>query len=127
MNQLANFPYKELVNKWLKAGIVYESVFFDTEFGTPQGSIISPLLCNIALHGMEEELGVKINNKGMTMTGSRSIIRYADDFVVLCYTKEDAEKAKGELGGLLDKRGLKVSEAKTRIKHVTEGFYGLCP
>jgi RNA-directed DNA polymerase len=122
MNQLAYFPYKEIIFKWLKAGIVYESVFFDTEFGTPQGSIISPLLCNIALHGMEEELGVVINKQGNVTTGSRSMVRYADDFVVLCYSKEDAYKAKCELEELLGKRGLTVSEAKTRVRHAVEGF-----
>lgn len=125
LNQIKQFPYKGIISKWLKSGIIHENVFFENEeFGTPQGSIISPLLSNIALHGMESELGVKLVNvaKHYVKTGSRSFVRYADDFVVICYTKEDAEKVIQELGPILSKRGLSLSAAKTNIKHITEGF-----
>lgn len=56
------------------------------------GGVISPLLANIALHGMEEALGVKYNNRG-EIRGKRAVVRYADDFLVFCETKEDAEKS----------------------------------
>ena len=54
-----DFPTKEAIIKWLKAGYIDDNTFNDTNSGTPQGGIISPLLDNIALHGMEEEIGVK--------------------------------------------------------------------
>jgi len=125
LEQLKYFPFRSTIEKWLKAGIIYDNVFFSSEDGgTPQGSIISPLLSNIALHGMEAELGVKIVNKEKhyVKTGSRSFIRYADDFVVLCYSKEDAQLVITQLVDILGKRGLSLSEAKTSIKHITDGF-----
>ena len=68
----------------MKAGYVYEGIFFPTETGTPQGGVISPLLSNIGLHGLEEL--IKINNKRM------GIIRYADDFVVTAKSKKEIEE-----------------------------------
>ncbi|MGF9946585.1 reverse transcriptase N-terminal domain-containing protein, partial [Priestia megaterium] len=59
MEKIKDFPAKETVLKWLKAGFVDNDLFKKTEFGTPQGGIVSPLLANIALHGMEEELDIK--------------------------------------------------------------------
>jgi RNA-directed DNA polymerase len=56
--KLGNFPAKEIIRKWLKLGYVDNNTFHETEKGTPQGGVISPLLANIALHGMEKELGV---------------------------------------------------------------------
>jgi RNA-directed DNA polymerase len=53
---------------------------YDTPEGTPQGGIVSPLLANIALHGMEEALGVVVDRKGQ-IRGNRAVVRYADDFV----------------------------------------------
>ena len=76
LEKFQNFPYKRIIESWLKAGVIYEGIFFSTaKFGTPQGSTISPLL---ALHGIEEELGVKLVNKEKhyIKTGSRSFIRY---------------------------------------------------
>jgi len=114
-------PGRELIKQWLKAGYMDKNVFHDTERGTPQGGVISPLLANIALHGMEEALGVKHNNKG-EIRSKRAVVRYADDFVVLCESREDAEKAIEDLKEWLGERGLKLSEEKTRIVHLTEGF-----
>ena len=59
IRQLEGFPESELIAKWLKAGFVDNKVFNETDEGTPQGGIISPLLANIALHGMEQVLGIK--------------------------------------------------------------------
>lgn len=121
LKAIGNFPARKLVRQWLKAGYVDNRAFYDTETGTPQGGVISPLLANIALHGMEEALGVKYNNRGDN-TGSRAVVRYADDLVVFCQTREDAEKATLILNKWLGERGLTLSEEKTRIVHLEEGF-----
>jgi len=59
MMTIGNFPARKLIHQWLKAGYMEKEEYFHTESGTPQGNIISPLLANIALHGMEEALGIK--------------------------------------------------------------------
>jgi RNA-directed DNA polymerase len=100
---------------------VDKGVFHDTEARTPQGGVISPLLANIALHGMEYALGIRRNNRG-EIIGTRAVVRYADDFVVFCESKEDAETVIGILKDWLAIRGLRLSEEKTRIVHLTEGF-----
>jgi RNA-directed DNA polymerase len=122
-NNIQHFPTPGLylIKQWLKSGIIDENVFFTTETGTPQGSIISPLLSNIALHGMEKELGIRTDDKGYVKHGDRSYIRYADDFVILCYTKKDADIAKKELEQILARRGLTLNE-KTKVCHITDGF-----
>jgi RNA-directed DNA polymerase len=97
-------------------------VFSPTPLGTPQGGVISPLLLNIALHGMEAALGIRLNSKGGTV-GSRAVVRYADDFVVFCESQEDATRVRDcLLPPWLADRGLSLSEEKTRIVHLTEGF-----
>jgi RNA-directed DNA polymerase len=96
-------------------------MFNETEQGTPQGWVISPLLANIALHGMEEAIGVTYNSKGI-ISGKRAVVRYADDFVCFCETKEDAEQVQNILVDWLKERGLALSEEKTHIVHLTEGF-----
>ena len=93
MDCLIGFPTKDTIQKWLKAGYVDDDSFNDTNLGTPQGSIVSPLLANIALHGMEKQLGVKYYiDRGYYKLGRKSvgIVKYADDFVIVCKTKEQA-------------------------------------
>lgn len=121
LKTIGRVPGYELIKQWLKAGYVDESVFYQTEAGTPQGGIISPLLANIALHGMENAIGVKYNNQGQII-GKRAVVRYADDFVCFCEAKEDAEQVQQILVEWLKERGLTLSEEKTRIVHLTEGF-----
>ncbi len=126
LETIGGFPAKELIKQWLKAGYMEDGAFHETEAGTPQGGVISPLLANIALHGMEEVLGVKYRTHGMgrpiTLIGERAVVRYADDFVVFCESREDAEEVIQILTQWLGKRGLTLSEEKTRIVHLTEGF-----
>ena len=98
-----------------------DEIFHETPQGTPQGGVISPLLLNIALHGMEAALGVRHDSRGQ-IRGPRAVVRYADDEVVFCESREDAEKAKEELSAWLAERGLTLSEEKARIVHLTEGF-----
>jgi RNA-directed DNA polymerase len=70
---------------------------------------------------MEEALGVKYNSQGQ-IAGNRAVVRYADDFVCFCETREDAEQVQGILAEWLNERGLTLSTEKTRIVHLTEGF-----
>lgn len=121
LEAIGGFPARELVKQWLKAGYMEDGVFYDTDAGTPQGGVISPLLANIALHGMQGALGVKFNNRGHTLS-KRAVVRYADDFVVFCESKEDAEASVDILNEWLAKRGLTLSEEKTQIVHLAEGF-----
>lgn len=118
---IGNFPARKMIFQWLKAGYMDEGGFHNTETGTPQGGIISPLLANIALHGMEDALGIKHNCPGEIIS-KRAIVRYADDLVVFVETKEDAETTKTTLNKWLGKKGLELSEDKTRIVHLKEGF-----
>jgi RNA-directed DNA polymerase len=114
-------PGRELIRQWLKAGYVDRHVFHPTVAGTPQGGVISPLLANIALHGMEAAIGVTRNKAGAIIS-PRAVVRYADDFVVFCETKDDAQEVVHLLRDWLDHRGLTLSTEKTRIVHLTEGF-----
>lgn len=123
---LGTFPARGLVRQWLKAGVVERGRFAPTEEGTPQGGVISPLLLNVALHGMEAAAGVdyyKMDAKGArTVAGTPALVRYADDFVVMCYTRDQAEAARSRLSQWLAPRGLSFNEDKTRIVHVDDGF-----
>jgi RNA-directed DNA polymerase len=119
--QLDGFPQKELIRQWLKAGYMEMGSYHETEAGTPQGGVVSPLLANIALHGMEAALGITYNRWGQNRS-DRAVVRYADDFVVFCKTEEDAKKAKERLNVWLTERGLQFSEEKTRIVHLSEGL-----
>src|SRR6185436_1698054 len=83
------FPAREMIRGWLKAGVFEPGKgFAPTEEGTPQGGVISPLLLNVALHGLEEAAGVRYafpgTGSGETKPGSPVVIRYADDLVALC-------------------------------------------
>jgi RNA-directed DNA polymerase len=84
LEAIASFPAGGLIKAWLKAGIMENGVFSTTEAGTPQGGIISPLLANIAFHGMESAIGVTYDLKGM-IKGKRALVRYADDCVPRTY------------------------------------------
>jgi RNA-directed DNA polymerase len=121
LNTLGQFPARKLIQQWLKAGYVNKGAFHNSESGTPQGGVISPLLANIALHGMEQALGVQYNRRGYSI-GSRAVIRYADDFVVFCESQDDAQKAIEILIAWLQERGLELSPDKTKIVHLSEGF-----
>jgi RNA-directed DNA polymerase len=122
LRALGAFPGRELVKQWLQAGVLEDGAFHATPTGTPQGGVISPLLLNVALHGMESALGVIHNPKG-EIVGGRAVVRYADDFVVFCKTQEDALRVKDVLlPPWLAERGLTLSAEKTRIVHLSEGF-----
>ena len=121
LKAIGQVPGKELIKQWLKAGYMEQGAFHATEAGTPQGGVISPLLANIALHGIEEALGVRYDKRGQIIS-KRAVVRYADDFVVFCETQEDAEAAKQTLSRWLEARGLTLSAEKTKVVHLSEGF-----
>lgn len=113
MNAIGKTPGKRLIKQWLKAGYVEVGKHHQTDKGTPQGGLISPLLANIALHGLQEKLRKhKI----------RGFIRYADDFIVTTPTKEEAKRARGIVEEWLEIRGLELNQEKTKITHINEGF-----
>jgi RNA-directed DNA polymerase len=87
--------------------------------------VISPLLLNVALHGMETAAGVRYyatgTRAGKTMSGCPAVIRYADDLLALCYSREQAEQVKARLAEWLAPRGLVFNEDKTQITHLSLG------
>jgi RNA-directed DNA polymerase len=95
----------------LRAGYVEAEIFHATESGTPQGGIVSPVLLNVALHGLQQTLGP-----------AYGFIRYADDLVVCGKTREQIEAAKTTIEEWLKPRGLLLHPEKTRIVHIDDGF-----
>jgi RNA-directed DNA polymerase len=128
LEQIKGFPAFNIIAKWLKAGFVDNNVFHESEDGTPQGGIISPLLANIALHGLENLLNIKyrkVKRKTKTSYENRTrfaVTRYADDFVIMCESEEDANGLYNKLKPYLETRGLELAMDKTKITHIEEGF-----
>lgn len=125
LGQLGTFPARGLIADWLKAGVVEDGRFTPTEEGTPQGGVVSPLLLNVALHGMEQAAGVRYRHldadRADVAKGSPVLIRYADDFLVFCHSRQEAEQVKARLSDWLAARGLAFNEDKTRIVTLDEG------
>ena len=114
-----------MIAGWLKAGVFEAGKgFAPTEEGTPQGGIISPLLLNVALHGLEEAAGVRYQDGDATLVekDSPALVRYADDFAACCHSRQQAGRVKARLAGWLAQRGLSLNEDKTRIVCLTQGF-----
>jgi RNA-directed DNA polymerase len=126
LRQLGSFPAWAMIRQWLKAGVVEDGRFTPTEEGVPQGGVISPVLLNIALHGMEQAAGVRYHmtgaHAGQTVAGSPVLVRYADDLIALCHSRDEAERVKARLARWLEPRGLVFNEDKTRIVTLDEGF-----
>ncbi|MBC6477824.1 MAG: group II intron reverse transcriptase/maturase [Hormoscilla sp. GM7CHS1pb] len=112
-------PIRNIIRGWLKAGVMDQRAFQPTEAGTPQGGVISPLLANIALHGLETAV------KGMAPTKKEqekiTVVRYADDFVVMHESREVIERAKEVVHKWLAEIGLELKAEKTRISHTLDG------
>ena len=107
---------KSVLNQFLKAGFIYEGQFNPTDLGTPQGGNLSPILANMTLDGIESLLSTKFPKMKV------HYIRYADDIIVTAPTKEIAEEIKGLIQIFLSERGLLLSDKKTFITHIDEGF-----
>lgn len=102
--------FENQIRSWLKAGIMIDGHVEDNDTGTPQGGIISPLLMNIALHGMENFVMEHFPRRN-----EAKLVRYADDLVVFTQNEKNALKAKELVNTFLEPIGLNLSEAKTTI------------
>lgn len=101
LKMVSNFPKREIIKEWLKAGFVFQGKINPTEQGTPQGGVISPLLANIGLHGLEDY--IKATNPKL------GVVRYADDFIVTARDFESLESAQNLIQAWMSKRGLEFS------------------
>ncbi|NEO17794.1 group II intron reverse transcriptase/maturase, partial [Moorena sp. SIO3F7] len=126
LTKLNTYPsMRRLIKGWLKAGVMDEGTFSPTIEGTPQGGIISPLLANIALHGMEE----RINKYAEMLPGRKArnkqalnFVRYADDFIIMHKSKEVVEECQRIIEIWLNDIGLELKPSKTKLVHTTEGY-----
>ena len=120
---------KTVLGEFLKAGYAYEGKLFPTERGTPQGGVISPILANHALNGLERLLGDTYKTE-RTWNGAEcrrvsakvNLARYADDLIVTAATKERAEHVRETVGRFMAARGLQLSEEKTLVTNIADGF-----
>lgn len=108
---------KTILKQFLKAGFVFKERMFPNEEGTPQGGVISPMLANMTLNGMESLVKEQFGKNSKV-----HVVRYADDFVITAPSKETAERAKNTIVPFLAERGLELSEVKTLITHISTGF-----
>jgi RNA-directed DNA polymerase len=104
-----------LLRLWLQAGVMQDGVFRETVSGTPQGGVISPLVSNIYLHAFD----VAFSDRGIG-----ELVRYADDFVVLCRSERDAKAALDAAGEILAELGLVLHPDKTRVVDLRQGREG---
>jgi len=115
---------KTILRRWLEAGYVDEGTLFESRAGTPQGGVISPVLANMALDGLEA--AVLASTGGSERAHRRAklnVIRYADDFVVTGASKDVLESVVlPAVRRFMAARGLELSEEKTRITHIADGF-----
>jgi RNA-directed DNA polymerase len=112
-------PIMQLVGAWLKAGIVDEGEMIFPEEGVPQGGVISPLLCNVALHGLEEAI-----NRAAPRKHRAIVVRYADDLVILCADLETLVSLKEVAEEWLTSVDLRLKSSKTRITHTLNEHKG---
>jgi RNA-directed DNA polymerase len=124
LHKLNTFPtMRRQIKSWLKAGVMDGKELFPTSEGTPQGGVISPLLANIALHGMEYQIkeyvgSLKYLDKSKkSRMNSVSLIRYADDFVILHKDLTVVQGCQTLIAGWLKDMGLELKPSKTRLAH----------
>ena len=130
LNKLNTFPtIRRQIRAWLKAGVMDDMQLFPTSEGTPQGGVISPLLANIALHGMEERikqfaetLPTKSGKGKRDNRRSLSLIRYADDFVILHEDITVVQRCKEIISEWLKGMNLELKPSKTRLAHTLNQY-----
>jgi len=121
---LAQIPMeKDMLRKWLKAGYMEKNVLHMTEEGTPQGGIISPAIANMALDGLSQQLLERFPRVKRGNSPKVNLARYADDFIVTGASKELLEQeVKPFIEAFMKERGLSLSQEKTVITHIEDGF-----
>lgn len=125
-----NIPMdKRVMKQFLKSGFVHQGELFPADVGSPQGGAISSIYANMTLDGMEKVIQDKFhrNSKGNIENHYRAktkvnLVRYADDFIITAATREIAEETKNLIAEFLASRGLALSEEKTAITHIDDGF-----
>ena len=119
---LANVPTdKVILRKWLKSGYVWKNKLSSTEAGTPQGGIISPVLANLTLDGLETELRKRYPKTGKGQA-KVNYVRYADDFIITGATPAVLEEARTITEQFMKERGLTLSPEKTKVVDISDGF-----
>src|SRR5262249_52898473 len=115
---------REMLGKWLRAGYLEKHVLFATTEGTPQGGIISPVLANRALDGLQRLLEQRFGaTRGRRKQCKVHLVRYADDFIITGTSKVLlAYEVQPLVEHFLSERGLELSHEKTRITHIEDGF-----
>ncbi len=123
LDKLQTYPaLREAINAWLKAGVIDGSTYFASEMGIAQGGVLSPLLMNVALHGMET-----IVTGGSASGDAREqplLVRYADDFVILHADLKELQQAAKRVRQWLATMGLHLHADKTRIAHTLIPYQG---
>ena len=116
-----NIPMdKRLLSKWLRSGYIEEATFHPTRTGVPQGGLISPVIGNMTLDGLEQV--VRGSSEGFRRKHNINFVRYADDFIVTANNREVLEQLTPRIEAFLDERGVSLSKEKTRITPISEGF-----
>lgn len=121
---------KRILQLWLKTGFMEQGSWYPTEAGTPQGGIISPILANMALDGLEahirnlypQRLEAYVDGKRVRRFQKVNVVRYADDFVITAVERSLLAEIKPIVEEFLGRRGLELSEEKTKVTHIDEGF-----
>jgi RNA-directed DNA polymerase len=131
LDKLDTIPsLRRAIRAWLQAGVLNEGQVHPTTSGVPQGGVISPLLANIALHGLQQAVESCYVRRGRTPKGDSGapvrprLVRYADDFVVVCRDLEGITAAQAVVEQWLADMGLHLSPTKTRITHTLDPYQG---
>jgi RNA-directed DNA polymerase len=114
---------KDMLRKWLKAGYMEKNVLHVTEEGTPQGGLISPAIANMTLDGLGQLLLERFPRTRRGNSPKVNLARYADDFIVTGVSKELLEQeVKPFIEAFMEERGLRLSQEKTVVTHIEDGF-----
>lgn len=106
---------KKILLKMLKAGVMIEGSYKETEEGVPQGGVISPIIANLCLDGLDETIRKASNNKA-------TLVRYADDFIIVSQNYDILNKLITDVGKFLKVRGLELNMEKSKITRIEDGF-----
>ena len=124
LDKINTYPgLRNQIKSWLKSGVLDQGEIFPTKVGTPQGGVISPLLANIALHGMEERVKQFVGNS-INQRREISLIRYADDFVIMHKDIEVILACQKIIAEWLGDIGLELKPSKTKLTHTLNEYNG---